>query len=72
IQTALINNFLVISVRNNGQIHQPLEQLVQRGGIGIKNTIKRLEILYGQKASFNIYNQDASHVVSVIKIPVEK
>ncbi|HEY0740531.1 MAG TPA: histidine kinase [Chryseosolibacter sp.] len=72
IQTALINNFLVISVRNNGQIHQPLEQLVQRGGIGIKNTIKRLEILYGQKASFEIYNQDGSHVVSVIKIPVGK
>jgi two-component system, LytTR family, sensor kinase len=70
IETELNNNFLVISVRNNGQIHQPLEQLVSHGGIGIKNTIKRLEILYGQKASFNIYNQDPTHVMSVIKIPV--
>jgi two-component system, LytTR family, sensor kinase len=72
IQTALKNDFLVISVRNNGQINQPLDQLIVRGGIGIKNTIKRLQILYGEKASFDIYNQDASHVISVIKIPVEK
>jgi two-component system, LytTR family, sensor kinase len=72
IKTALKNDFLVISVRNNGQINQPLGELMIRGGIGIKNTIKRLQILYGEKASFDIYNQDASHVMSVIKIPLEK
>ncbi len=72
IKTALINSYLVISVRNNGQIHQNIQELSSRGGIGIKNTIKRLEILYGEKASFDIYNQDAYHVISVIKIPLEK
>jgi two-component system, LytTR family, sensor kinase len=72
IKTSIASNFLIISVRNNGQIHQSLEELIARGGIGIKNTIKRLQILYGEKASFNIFNQDPTHVVSVIKIPVEK
>lgn len=71
IQTYIANNYLIISVRNNGQIHQNIEQLSMKGGIGIKNTIKRLEILYGDKASFNIYNSDPSHVLSIIKIPVE-
>lgn len=72
IQTYLANDFLIISVRNNGQIHQNIEQLSTKGGIGIKNTIKRLEILYGDKASFSIYNSDPTHVLSIIKIPLGK
>lgn len=72
ITTSLLNRYLVISVRNNGQIRQNINELSSRGGIGIKNTMKRLDILYGEKASFNIYNQDAYHVISVIRIPVEQ
>jgi two-component system, LytTR family, sensor kinase len=71
IHTHIAGNYLIISVRNNGQIHQNIDQLSTKGGIGIKNTMKRLAILYGDKASFNIYNSDATHVVSIIKIPIE-
>jgi two-component system, LytTR family, sensor kinase len=62
----------VISVRNNGQINQPFEDLIARGGIGMKNTVKRLRLLYGETASFTIYNDDPTHVLSVIKIPIDK
>jgi hypothetical protein len=59
-------------VRNNGQVHTSFEDLTAKGGIGIKNTVKRLRLLYGEKASFNIYNDDPTHVLSVIKIPIDK
>jgi two-component system, LytTR family, sensor kinase len=71
LKTTLQNNYLVISVRNNGQLRASFEDLSTRGGIGIKNTIKRLRLLYGEKASFTIYNDDPTHVVSVIKIPFD-
>lgn len=70
LKTAIQDGFLVISVRNNGQINKPMDQLIEKGGIGIKNTVKRLEILYGAKASFEIYNDGPLHVVSFIKIPI--
>lgn len=72
LKTTLQNNYLVISVRNNGQLHTSFDELITKGGIGIKNTVKRLRLLYGEKASFTIYNDDPAHVVSVIKIPLDK
>lgn len=72
LKTSMQNNFLVISVRNNGQIRTSFDELITKGGIGIKNTVKRLRLLYGEKASFMICNDDPAHVVSVIKIPLDK
>jgi hypothetical protein len=37
-------------------------------GIGINNTVQRLELLFGKKASFNIYNEN-ERVVAQIKLP---
>ncbi len=70
LKTTIQQNFLVISVRNNGQIHHPMDQLIAKGGIGVKNTVKRLRLLYGEKASFEIYNDGPKHVLSLIKIPL--
>jgi two-component system, LytTR family, sensor kinase len=72
LKTAIQNNYLMISVRNNGQVHLPMEDLIAKGGIGIQNTVKRLRLLYGEKASFTIYNDDSCHVMSVITIPIGK
>jgi LytS/YehU family sensor histidine kinase len=52
---------LSITVRNSGQLNSSLDE----AGIGISNTKKRLEILYGKDASFSINQIDDEVVVKI-------
>ncbi len=59
---------LYISVKNSGQLKtEPVFN--KEGGHGISNTIQRLGLIYGNKASFKIFNYDSEFVITEIKIP---
>jgi len=65
IQTYKENNYLIIEIRNTGYYQpNPMKQ-----GIGLRNTIDRLRILYGDKARFSINNQEGNQVLTKIEIP---
>ena len=65
-----IEDELVIHVKNSGQLGPSGTTKNKEGeGHGISNTIQRLKLIYGQNASFKIYNADSQFVVTEIKIP---
>ncbi|HET6243339.1 MAG: histidine kinase [Bacteroidetes bacterium] len=66
IQTAVKGDFLFITVINDGKLK---EEINQEKGFGIKNTIERLSLLYGNNATFNIRGLNENKVITEIKIP---
>ncbi len=58
---------LVLSVKNTG-FFDP--EVTQGTGIGLQNTRKRLQIIYGSKAQLNIFNKDGM-VITEVEIPLE-
>lgn len=62
----LENDIVKIVVRNSGVFEA--DKTTQ--GIGIANTRKRLELIYGNKAGFEIYNKD-SFVITQLNIPTK-
>ncbi len=59
-------NNLHISIRNSGQINETRES---DSGFGIKNTMQRLQLLYGKGASLNIRNESNTIVLTELIIP---
>lgn len=59
---------LVLSVKNTG-FYEPGK--VNGTGIGVQNTLKRLEIIYGGKAHMNISNRDGM-VITEVEVPIER
>jgi two-component system, LytTR family, sensor kinase len=57
--------FLKIDVINSGQ-YTPSVFQQKNSGIGLENTRKRLEMLYGDKASFSIGNRNESEVMATL------
>jgi sensor histidine kinase YesM len=41
-------------------------------GIGLKNTVQRLKLLYGDEATFRIVNENDNFVLTEIIIPQNK
>ena len=65
IKTTLEDNWLVVQIRNTGQLAKG--QLAK--GFGLANTKKRLEMIYAKKAKFRIQNEDGNTVLTEIKLP---
>lgn len=63
ISADLRGDHLCLQVRNSGSYEQGK---INGTGIGLQNTRKRLEMLYGPKASLNIANEEGSVVTEVI------
>jgi two-component system LytT family sensor kinase len=61
--TSLIDKTLFITISNTGKLDNTLAE----NGVGLENTRKRLEIIYGENASFDI-NQNGDNVVAEINI----
>ncbi len=61
------NNALRIQIRNSGRITEPGP--VEPSGFGISNTKKRLELIYGDQATFFINNENPNTVLTEITIP---
>ena len=68
INTSLVDNKLYIKIRNTGQLFST-ESDSESGGFGLKNTAQRLDILYGNEASFKIYQENSLTVCAEITIP---
>ncbi len=68
ISTTLIDEKLYIKIRNTGQLFST-ESDSESGGFGLKNTAQRLDILYGNEASFKIYQENNLTVCAEIVIP---
>jgi signal transduction histidine kinase len=65
-----VSDDLYIQVKNSGQLKA--NSLVKRKegeGHGIANTIQRLKLIYGTRASFKIFNSGNEFVITEIKIP---
>ncbi len=61
---------LYIQVKNSGQLKgQPNNKQKDGEGHGIANTIQRLKLIYGERASFKIFNSGSDFVITEIKIP---
>lgn len=66
--TTVVNNGqMKIEIKNSGKYNNGHKK--GRGGYGIANTVQRLKLLYGDKAKFNIFNQDDGFVVTEVIIP---
>ncbi|MDQ3393352.1 MAG: histidine kinase [Bacteroidota bacterium] len=68
ISTEMADSILKIKIRNSGQY---LNGAVKENfGYGIANTKERLNLIYGNKASFSIINENEQHVLTEILIPI--
>ncbi len=68
-----LHDDLYIQVKNSGQLtHQPSLNSDDEQGHGLSNTVQRLKLIYGGKASFRIFNSGNQFVITEIKIPKQK
>ncbi|MFL5762399.1 MAG: sensor histidine kinase [Bacteroidia bacterium] len=66
VETNVENEKLTVKICNSGQI---VEKPDSESGFGIKNTLQRLQLLYGNGASLSIRNQDGVSVITELVIP---
>ncbi len=66
INTHVNGELLTIKITNSGK-YAPKDD--RKEGYGLKSTRQRLDLLYHQKASFQISNHDENQVLTEIKIP---
>jgi LytS/YehU family sensor histidine kinase len=59
---------LEIEITNSGELAD--NALYEAKGFGIANTKQRLHLLYGERASFNLINEN-NHVKATVIIPIE-
>ncbi len=64
--TKVKREHLVLEIRNTGQLNGNLKEL---GGVGLKNTMKRLELIFGEEAALDIKNEDSTTVLTTIHLP---
>ncbi|MBO3699188.1 sensor histidine kinase [Roseivirga sp. E12] len=67
IESTRESDSLVIKVTNTGQ----LGQKQGREGIGIKNLVERMKILFGPFAQFNLENSSKDTVTATLNIPIQ-
>lgn len=66
LETSVENDNLIVKIWNSGQVKEKAEP---ENGFGIKNTLQRLQLLYGNAASLKINNQDKKNVLTELIIP---
>ena len=64
----VLNDILTIEIENTGNL---VTNSSPETGFGIINTTQRLSLLYGDKASFAIFNSDNNTVITRVTIPKE-
>ncbi len=68
LKTLVEKNRLKIQIRNSGHLLNGTRK-GKMSGTGIKNTMQRLKLLYGDEASFRILNENNNFVLTEIIIP---
>jgi two-component system, LytTR family, sensor kinase len=71
IQSAIKEGCLAINIRNTGELKRTENNQID-GGFGLQNTQKRLNLLYGLKAKFEIRQEAENRVLASISIPLNK
>jgi sensor histidine kinase YesM len=66
-KTSVEGNKLRIEIRNSGHMINGAKR--GKSGLGIKNTVQRLKLLYGDDASFKIANENDNFVLTELVIP---
>lgn len=67
VKTTVEGDRLKIHIRNSGHIANGTKR--SKKGLGLKNTMQRLKLLYGTEASFRIFNENDKFVLTEIIIP---
>lgn len=66
----IVDDILLIKIRNSGSLRSTEPSTSESGGVGLKNTAERLSILYGKSASFKIFQEGEKVVCSEVRIPM--
>ncbi len=61
---------LILSVSDNGKGCSDVSNAMERGGIGLRNVRDRLQLLYGDEASFSISSPGARGFIVQLSIPL--
>jgi len=69
VKTMIEADALKIHIRNTGHLNGSINNYE---GLGIKNTIQRLKLLYGDESSFRIVNEKDNFVLTEIVIPQKR
>ncbi|MFY0591628.1 sensor histidine kinase [Roseivirga sp.] len=69
IESKVEHSILILKIRNSGQLSHSPKKRGSRKGVGLINTKERLKLIYGEAASFRIYNENDKFVVTEVKIP---
>lgn len=71
VKSELLDGMLEMNIRNTGVFvdHNSHED---HSGFGLENTRRRLNLIYGAEASFNIFQEEPNVVHAIVKIPLEK
>ncbi|MGC3942980.1 MAG: histidine kinase [Chryseolinea sp.] len=67
VKTHVEGDKLRIQIRNSGHMVNGVKR--GKSGLGIKNTVQRLKLLYGDDASFKIANENDNFVLTELVIP---
>ncbi len=67
VKTFVNNGQLKIHIRNSGHLINGAYK--SKSGLGLENTIQRLKLIYGDEASFRIFNESDNFVLTEIIIP---
>ena len=63
------DTFSIMEIINSGQYEPSSLNLESASGFGIKNSIQRLQFIFGEKASLEINNRNKNEVLTKLKIP---
>ncbi|CAD5271056.1 MULTISPECIES: sensor histidine kinase [unclassified Imperialibacter] len=67
VTTEVKNNTLMVQIRNSGSYKNGV--VSPNGGYGLQNTKRRLKLIYGSGASFEIANEGTNMVLTELKFP---
>lgn len=67
VRTSVESGRLKIQIRNSGHLINGTKR--NKRGLGLKNTMQRLKLIYGDEASFRIANENDTFVLTEIIIP---
>ena len=69
VKTSVVKDTLKIHIRNTGHLNGSHKN---NEGLGLKNTMQRLKLIYGEEASFRIVNENNNFVLTEIVIPQKR
>jgi sensor histidine kinase YesM len=72
IESRLEEGFLKIDIINSGQLRNSTPSVNQpkSSGIGVENTRRRLEMIYGEAANLELKNRNEMEVIASLRLPI--